>query len=70
MSLLITKMLSFNNFSQIQLSGEAPDTYTTLIATPAPRPSSMFTVCFPDEIGNYEGIDEVMSYDDYVDELL
>ena len=30
----------------------------------------MFTMCFPDEIVDYEGIDEVMSSDDYVEELL
>ena len=30
----------------------------------------MFTMCFPDEIADYEGIDGVMSTDDYAKELL
>ena len=30
----------------------------------------MLTMCFPDEIADYEGIDGVMSSDDYVEELL
>ena len=30
----------------------------------------MLTMCFPDEIIDYEGIDGVMSSDDYVEELL
>ena len=29
-----------------------------------------FTMCFPDEIADYRGIDGVMSSDDYVEELL
>ena len=30
----------------------------------------MLTMCFPDEIDDYEGIDGVMSSDDYAKELL
>ena len=30
----------------------------------------MFTMCFPDKIADYEGIDGVMSSDDYAEELL
>ena len=30
----------------------------------------MLTMWFPDEIANYEGVDEVMLVDDYVEELL
>ena len=57
-------------FSQLQLRGGAPDTSTTLIAPPSLRWSSVLTMCFPDEIADYGGIDEVMSFDDYVEELL
>ena len=57
-------------FSQLQLRGGAPDTSTTLIAPPFPGQSSVLTMCFPDEIANYGGIDGVMSSDDYDEELL
>ena len=57
-------------FSQLQLLGGAPDTSTTLIAPPSPRRSSVLTMCFPDEIDDYGGIDGVMLSDDYVEELL
>ena len=57
-------------FSHLQLSGGASKTSTTLIAPPSRRQSSVFTMCFLDEIVYYEGIDEVMSSDDYVEELL
>ena len=30
----------------------------------------MFTMCFSDEIVDYEGIDGVMSFDDYAEKLL
>ena len=30
----------------------------------------MFSMCFPNEIVDYEGVDGVMSSDDYVEELL
>ena len=56
--------------SQLQLSGGALDTSNTLIAPPFPWRSSVFTMCFPDEIADYEGIDGVMSFDVYVEELL
>ena len=51
------------------LSG-APDTSTTLITPPSPGRSSVLTMCFPDEIADYGGIDGVMSSDDYDGELL
>ena len=57
-------------FSQFQLLGGAPDTSTTLIAPPSPGRSSVLTMCFPDEIADYRGIDGVLSSDDYVEELL
>ena len=57
-------------FSQLQLHGGASDTSTTLIAPPSPRRSSVLTMSFLDEIADYGGIDEVMSYDDYDEELL
>ena len=57
-------------FSQLQLRGGAPDTSTTLIAPPSPGQSSVLTMCFPDEIADYGGIDGVMSSDDYDEELL
>ena len=57
-------------FSQLQLCGGAPDTSTTLIAPPSPGRSSMLTMCFPDEIADYRGIEGVMSSDDYDEELL
>ena len=57
-------------FSQLQLRGGAPDTSTTLIASPFPRRSSVLTMRFPDEIADYGGIDGVMSSDDYDEELL
>ena len=57
-------------FSQLQLSGGAPDTSTALIAPPFLERSSVFTMCFLDEITDYEGIDGVMSSDDYAEELL
>ena len=58
MSLLISSMLScISFFSQLQLRGGAPDTSTTLIALPSPVRSSVLTMCFPDEIANYRGID-------------
>ena len=47
-----------------------PDTSTTLISPPSPGRSSVFTMCFPNEIADYEGIDVVMSFDDYVEEVL
>ena len=56
-------------FSHLQLGGGAPDTSTTLIAPLSPRRSSVLTICFPDEIANYEGIDGVMLFGDYVEEL-
>ena len=57
-------------FSQLQLRGGAPDTSTTLIAPPSPGWSSVLTMCFPDEIADYGGIDGVMLSDDYDEELL
>ena len=57
-------------FSQLQLRGGAPDTSTTLIAPPSPEQFSVLTMCFPDEIVDYGGIDGVMSSDDYDEELL
>ena len=57
-------------FSQLQLRGGAPNTSTTLIAPPSPKWSSVLTMCFPNEIADYEGIDGVMSSDNYVEELL
>ena len=51
-------------FSQFQLSDRALDTSTTSIAPSSPRRSSVFTMCFLDEIADYEGIDGVMSSDD------
>ena len=57
-------------FSQLQLRGGAPNTSTTLIAPHSLRQSSVLTMCFPDEIADYKGIDGVMSSDDYVEELL
>ena len=57
-------------FSQLQLCGRALDTSTTLIVPPSPRRSSVLTMCFPDEIDDYGGIDGVMSFDYYVKELL
>ena len=52
------------------MSGGDLNTSTTLIAPPSPGQCSVFTMCFPDEIVDYEGIDGVMSSDDYVEELL
>ena len=52
------------------MRGGAPDTSTTLIAPPSPGQSSVLTMCFPDEIADYGGIDGVMSSDDYDEELL
>ena len=52
------------------MRGGAPDTSTTLIAPPSPGQSSVITMCFPDKIADYGGIDGVMSYDDYDEELL
>ena len=43
-------------FSQLQLSGGAPNTSTTLIALPSPGRSSVFAMCFPDEIADYDAI--------------
>ena len=57
-------------FSHLQLRGGAPDTSTTLIAPPSPGQSSVLTMCFPNEIDDYGGIDGVMSSDDYDEELL
>ena len=57
-------------FSQLQLSGGAPDTSTTLISPSSPRRSNVFIMCFPYKIVDYEGIDGVMSSNDYVEELL
>ena len=57
-------------FSQLQLRGGAPDTSTTLITPPSLRSSSALTMCFLDEIDDYGGIDGVISFDDYVEELL
>ena len=57
-------------FSQLQLRGRVPDTSTTLIAPPSHGRSSVHTMCFPDEITNYGGIDGFMSSDDYDEELL
>ena len=57
-------------FSQLQLRGGASDTSTTLIAPPSPRRSSVLTMCFPDEITDYGGIDGAMLSDDYDEELL
>ena len=57
-------------FSQLQLRSGAPDTSTTLIVPPSPGRSSVLTMCFPNEIADYEGIDGVMSSDDYVEDLL
>ena len=57
-------------FSQLQLRGGALDTSTTLIAPPSPRRSSVFTMCFSDEIADYGGMDGVMSSDNYDEELL
>ena len=57
-------------FSQFQLRGRAPDTSTTLIALPSPGRSSVLTMCFPDEIADYGGIDRVMSSHDYDERLL
>ena len=57
-------------FSQLQLRGGAPDTSTTLITPHSPGQSSVLTMCFPDEIADYGGIDGVMSSDDYDEELL
>ena len=57
-------------FSQLQLRGGAPDTSTTLIASPSLGWSSVLTMCFPNEIADYRGIDGVMSSDDYDEELL
>ena len=56
-------------FSQLQLSSEALDTSTTFIAPSSLGRSSVFTMC-SDEIAYYEGIDGVMSFDDYAEELL
>ena len=56
-------------FSQFQLNGGAPDTSTTLIIPPSLGRSSVFTMCFSNEIADHEGIDGVMS-SDYVEELL
>ena len=53
-------------FSQLQLHGGAPDTSTTLIAPPSPGQSSVLTMCYPDEIADYGGIDGVMSSDEYI----
>ena len=52
------------------MSGKAPNTSTTLIAHFSLGGSSVFTLCFSNEIVDYEAIDGVMSYDDYVEELL
>ena len=57
-------------FSQLHLRGGAPDTSTTLTAPPSLGRSSVLTMCFPDEIVDYGRIDEVMSSDDYDEELL
>ena len=57
-------------FSQLQLRGGAPDTSTTLIAPPSPGRSSVLTMCFPDEIADYGGIDGVTSSNDYDEEPL
>ena len=54
-------------FSQLQLCSGAPDTSTTLIAPPSLGRSSVITMCFPDEIVDYGGIDGVMLSDDYVE---
>ena len=71
MILLISSMLScIGFFSHFQLSGRAPNTYTTLIAPSSPRCSSVFTMCFSDEIIDYEVFNGVMSSDDYAEELL
>ena len=48
----------------------APDTSATLIAPPSPGRSSVFTMCFPNEITDYEGIYGVIASDDYVEEVL
>ena len=52
------------------MSGGAPDTSSALIAPPSLERSSVFTMCFLDKITDYEGIDGVMSSDDYAEELL
>ena len=57
-------------FSQFQLLNGALDTSTTLITPPSLGRSSVLTMGFPNEIANYGGIDGVMSFDDYVEELL
>ena len=57
-------------FSQLQLRGGVPDTSTTLIASPSLGWYSVLTMCFLDEIADYGGIDGVMSFDDYDEELL
>ena len=57
-------------FSQLHLRGGAPDTSTTLISPPSPGQSSVLTMCFPNEIADYGGIDGVMSSNDYDEELL
>ena len=57
-------------FSQLQLRGGVSNTSTTLIAHLSPGRSSVLTMCFPDEIADYGGIDGVMSSDDYDEELL
>ena len=57
-------------FSQLQLCGGAPNTSTTLIASPSLGRSSVLTMCFLDEIADYGGIYRVMSSDDYDEKLL
>ena len=57
-------------FSQLQLGGGVPNTSTTLITPPSPERSNVFTICFSDEIADYEGIDGGMSSDGYAEELL
>ena len=52
------------------MRGGALDTSTTLITPPSPGRSSVLTMCFPNEIANYGGIDGVMLSDDYDEELL
>ena len=65
MSLLISSMLScINFFSQLQLCDGALDTSPTFIAPPSLGQFSVFTMCFPDEIADYEGIYGVMPSND------
>ena len=61
MSLLISSMVSCINIFH-SFSWAMGLLTTTLIAPPSPGRSSVLTMCFPNEIVDYEGIDGVMSY--------